>query len=83
MRVKELIAELKRLDPEARVVVNMNSNELANGREARALTVGEAVHYTGEGRNPYWHPADYYLQEVDDDMSKPEIVVNITSSEKK
>ena len=81
MRVKELIAELKRLDPEARVVVNMALNENANGLEVRNVLVGGAVRYKGEDPRAEWFPEEYFLQEVDDDMVGPEVVVNITSSE--
>ncbi len=49
MTVGELIEQLKTFDPPLRVVVNMDYNELANGKEAISIKQMNATRWHGRG----------------------------------
>lgn len=67
MSNEELIALLQKLPAKARVVVNMDKNDLANGKEVRFVHTTDAV----------FSSFRYYGAETYD--TDTEIVINITS----
>lgn len=75
MTVAELIQQLQQLPPQARVLLLLGRNELANGKECRAAEIVEAWR---QGHRRDWTATDWLEPDPDDEQAEPvQVVVNL------
>lgn len=75
MTVRDLILRLAELPPDLEVVVNLDSNELGNGKIAIGAQTVEAIRYERHG---LWR-SDWYPEQSLDDEETRATLVNIHS----
>lgn len=75
MKVQELIRILSEFPQDATVVVNLNKNDLASGKEVASVSLADAYRYSD---SPGWN-ADYYPEYTcQEEGEEKRVVVNVS-----